>query len=153
MNGGRSSRRDRAAGGDAATTTVPDARRAPLRGRGSTRSSASRPDCRLRCGRDEDLVRVEQPQRIVDREQQVVVADEPLGAYAAGRTELARYRAQALLGGPARSVVRGPPLEPPTERGRDDEHLEPATVRAAGDNVPDRRGAGSSVSFATTSRR
>jgi len=50
--------------------------------------------------------------------------------------------AQALLGGPARPVVRGPPLEPTPERGRDDEHLEPATVRTAGDDLPDRLGAG-----------
>src|SRR5262245_9351362 len=77
----------------------------------------------FRVGRDDDLVRAEGPERILDRLQRLSVADLALGLDA-DVAQLGEASGQPFLRRLARLVVvRGPVLQRSVQRRRDDKHL------------------------------
>ena len=100
--------------------------------------------------RDDDLVRAERAQRVLDRLQRVGVADLAACVDARPRASRARLASSRSCAAGARVVlVRGPVLERRVERRRDDEHL---LADALGALVDQRRAAccPPTVSFAIT---
>ena len=77
----------------------------------------------------------ERPDRVVDRDERVTVADLPAGVDADRGEPLERV-AEPLLGSSARRILVGRPrLEPRVERGADDEEARPLGERERADRA------------------
>ena len=107
----------------------------------STRSSASRSDCASGAvaTRTSSASNICSASSIASNGSSSPTTPSARMPRAARTARYPRRRCSAARRGRSSEVQ---PLEPTAERGRDDEHLEPATVRTAGDDLPDRLGAG-----------